>query len=564
MTKRRWATLLPAFFLAATTYAEVPTDEIVVETIDVDVVSLDIFVTDAAGRPVAGLTGDDFEILENGARREISNFSEVREEVLPALRPTEGGTPTDRIDEQRSRKMIFLVDGETLHPFNRNRVFEEIRGLTGQLLRPGDQAMLAVWNDGLRVEVPFTSLISEFERQLVGLAKMNTGKSARSLRRRQAEDRVRSDLEMALDRDSTYTMKDAYKDSISIGHAYADEKRTELRARVTAINGLLSTLAGVSGKKAMVYIGEELSLRPGIEMFQYVNDTFQPHVTGGGDSVVMSHAESLAPPESLLIESVGRIANANGVTVYMLNPAASQNLTESMAESRGDRSASVGFLDSMSGISAFQSIAAATGGLAFLERSDVRQSFRSIERDFDTYYALGFRAAESSAPGERKLIVRTKRPGLEVRTRRNYYAKTPQDEMVDRVVANLFYETGAGELPIRLTTGKPQKAKRGTYSVTLEVKIPTEAITLIPNGEKMSGTFSVFVGVGDGKGGISNINRQRQAVNLTPTQLRALERNEFTFAMDLLMRRGENIVAVAVQDNISNLAGFQRARLDVR
>jgi hypothetical protein len=235
-----------------------------------------------------------------------------------------------------------------------------------------------------------------------------------------------------------------------------------------------------------------------------------------------------------------------------------------MAESRGDRSASVEFLASMNGISAFQSIAATTGGLAFLERSDVRQSFRSIERDFDSYYALGFRATEHVASGERRLVVRARRPGLHVRTRRNYYAKTPQDEMVDRVVANLFYETGTGELPIRVTTGKPAKAKRGTWSVPLEVTIPAEAITLIPNGERLSGTFSVFVGVGDGKGGISNINRKRQAVNLTQKQLSSLDGNEFTFAMDLLMRRGENIVAVAVQDNISNLSGFKRARLDVK
>ena len=32
---------------------------------------------------------------------------------------------------------------------------------------------------------------------------------------------------------------------------------------------------------------------------------------------------------------------------------------------------------------------------------------------------------------------------------------------------------------------------------------------------------------------------KRQAVNLTPSQLRALNPNEFTFAMDLLMRGGD-------------------------
>ena len=284
----------------------------------------------------------------------------------------------------------------------------------------------------------------------------------------------------------------------------------------------------------------------------------------GIENVVMSNPEALAPAESLLVESVGRAANANGVTVYMLNPAASRDVGESQAESDGLRSATVAFHETMNAISAFQSIAKATGGLAFLEHNDVQQSFRSIERDFDTYYSLGFRASAGAAPGERVLSVRANDPGLVIRTRRNYYAKSPQDEMVDRVVANLYYDGGAGELPIEVRTGKPVKAKRGTYSVPLEVAIPAEALTLIPNGEKLSGTFSVFVGVGDGKGGISNINRQRRAVNLTPQQLRSLAGNNFTFAMDLLMRRGENVLAVAVQDNISNLSGFSRSRLNVR
>jgi hypothetical protein len=39
-----------------------------------DAVWLTVFVTDQAGRPVRGLTADDFEVLEKGQPRDITTF----------------------------------------------------------------------------------------------------------------------------------------------------------------------------------------------------------------------------------------------------------------------------------------------------------------------------------------------------------------------------------------------------------------------------------------------------------------------------------------------------------
>src|SRR5258706_6641937 len=50
----------------------------VAESIEVRVVNVDVVVRDRAGKPVTGLTKADFEIYENGQKREITNLSEVR------------------------------------------------------------------------------------------------------------------------------------------------------------------------------------------------------------------------------------------------------------------------------------------------------------------------------------------------------------------------------------------------------------------------------------------------------------------------------------------------------
>ena len=47
--------------------------------IDVRVIDFDVVVTDKRGNFVSGLTKDDFEILENGVPKPVSNFYEIND-----------------------------------------------------------------------------------------------------------------------------------------------------------------------------------------------------------------------------------------------------------------------------------------------------------------------------------------------------------------------------------------------------------------------------------------------------------------------------------------------------
>src|SRR5437660_1113968 len=55
------------------------------ETIEVSLVNLDVFVTDKTGQRVRGLGKEDFEILENGVRQPITNFTEYTHESTLTL-----------------------------------------------------------------------------------------------------------------------------------------------------------------------------------------------------------------------------------------------------------------------------------------------------------------------------------------------------------------------------------------------------------------------------------------------------------------------------------------------
>ena len=54
--------------------AEVSEEGAYLETVDVNIVNVDVFVTDKAGNPITGLTVDDFELYEDGKPIAITNF----------------------------------------------------------------------------------------------------------------------------------------------------------------------------------------------------------------------------------------------------------------------------------------------------------------------------------------------------------------------------------------------------------------------------------------------------------------------------------------------------------
>src|SRR5438270_12151954 len=91
------------------------------ESIEVRVVNVDVVVRDRAGKPVTGLTKNDFQIFENGQPREITNLYEVRAPAAaatPAAKPpvAEATPPTATPVEMRPRNIIMFIDNYSLPP----------------------------------------------------------------------------------------------------------------------------------------------------------------------------------------------------------------------------------------------------------------------------------------------------------------------------------------------------------------------------------------------------------------------------------------------------------------
>src|SRR5688572_9225865 len=79
----------------------------------VDAVQLDVSVLDKERRPVRGLTGADFTVLEDGKPREIVAFSAIELPPVPTAAPTGvDAVPPDvvRNDLPQGRLAVILID----------------------------------------------------------------------------------------------------------------------------------------------------------------------------------------------------------------------------------------------------------------------------------------------------------------------------------------------------------------------------------------------------------------------------------------------------------------------
>ena len=147
-------------------------DEPFVETVNVGVVNVDVYVTDKKGNPVTGLAKNDFQLLENDRPVEITNFYAVNngKSVTPltsietaATAPAPGAPPSPaemekiQTPEDQRLRLIVYIDNYNLRPFNRNRVMRELRAFIGQNLGKDDLMMLATYDRELHIRHTFTS-----------------------------------------------------------------------------------------------------------------------------------------------------------------------------------------------------------------------------------------------------------------------------------------------------------------------------------------------------------------------------------------------------------------------
>lgn len=114
----------------------------------IDIVQVTVTVTDAEGRLITGLTKDDFQVFEEGAEQEITQFTDARV-------PVSLGVLLDASDSMRGQPIVDARDA--------------LDRFVSELLLGEDEALVATFNHLPRLATPWTMPPSKTRNSLASL-----------------------------------------------------------------------------------------------------------------------------------------------------------------------------------------------------------------------------------------------------------------------------------------------------------------------------------------------------------------------------------------------------------
>jgi VWFA-related protein len=535
-----------------------------VESIEVRVTNVDVVVTDRAGKPVRGLTKEDFELFENGKLQPISNFYEIADTGAAASTNTATGAPAELAappEELRRRRIAVFVDQESVDQGRRKRAFESIARSLESLIREGDEVTIITHQQSRRVILGLTSDPEAIRKGLADAAVQVGGRTTRQAAREHVIRNAQDMLAMTRERRALLRIEDAYTSSYATATAYADQLYEANKRVINSVKQTLSSMAGLEGKKILIFIGGELQARPGIDVFDAVDAIYRPT----GVAVVNSAQTGEAAKRSLQAElrSIAREANANGVTLYAIE-ASDSGMSRTSAETKNPITDTNSPIDAGAEIETavtMHGLAAATGGTALVGSSNFDLALSNVARDLSAYYSLGYKPAGQS--GDRNITVKVKRPGLNVRSRRGYTLESVDEQMNDRVIANALHPRVGGDFAVNVEVGKPQ-AEGDAFRIPVTVKFPGD-LTTIPDGTgSMAGEFAVYLATAATDGGaVSAVAKDVRPFKFPQQHAKAIQSQPITYTVSLRVRTGEQIMSVAVVDRVGGRSGFARAKFAI-
>ncbi|HKI01419.1 MAG TPA: VWA domain-containing protein [Thermoanaerobaculia bacterium] len=526
------------------------------------VVNLDVYITDREGRPVKDLSGKDFQVFEDGRPVELSNFSRIENgSPLPADDPADT-VPGAAEPAEKGLHLVVFIDQTRIGVTGRRNATSQLARVLQETLRPEDQVMLVGFDGASRVLLPFTA---NRKALWAALAAADTI-SPRQLLARSDRDEVFQQLQYDAQEGPCLFTEELYT-------PYAEKALSEVMQMIRSLEVFVDSLAGVPGRKAILHLSDGIPLRPGAEAIEYGIELCggqgiqqgQAHAMDTLEMDERSRAHRFNPQKARMDihrfdttsrwEDLSARANAYGVSMYMLQAsgAAAETGTSASTQVRyqtvlTEWSERANLQDPLS------FLADDTGGRAFLNGNQFEPGLRAMVEDLRSYYLLGY-IPPSGNDGLRRIQVKVSRPGLEVRHRTKYRLRTPQEQIAGRLRSRLVHGVGENPLGARIEITGQTPAGKDQVKTRISVKVPLKSLALIPGETLREGLLTVFVAAQDAAGGTTPVRQASVPVRVAVDPAAAGQR-EFTYEIEMVMRKGPGTLGVAVRDEVGGETSY--------
>lgn len=516
------------------------------DEMDVEVVNLDVNVVGEDGAAVSDLTVEDFAVLDDDQPVRVTHFGPSRQAEAEAEAPLH---------------LVLLFDDAEIEPADRGAALARVRMQLDRLLGAADRVLVARQGAGLRIEQPFTSDRALVEDALQRLERNSPGVSSDVAVRRAVLSEIRSgDAASANALGSAPVVggemqKDTEQSaatSLTSVRSYAAGRRAHALQSLAALDRLISALAGLPGRKAVLLVSAGYDLKPGDEVYQAWLVKYRATRAARGSGSVDMEQPGLDVRKALKELAAG--ASASRVALYTATRG-----TEARPEFRESGKAAA-----ETPAESLRLLAESTGGFAVFNLEGIERLAERMEADLQGGYSLGYPMPHPADGAWHAVEVRVRRPGARVEAADGYRARTPDQRTQDRAAAALLLGISENPLDLGVDLGTGTRERDGSYTVPVTLKIPLARLMLLPKGSEHEGHLSIFLLTQGADGGLSQSGKMETPIRIANAKMVEAMGQTGVYQANLRVRPGAYRVAVAVRDDVAALESAMSVDLVVK
>lgn len=530
--------------------------EVFIDRVEVDVVNLEVVVTDDDGNPIRGLTKEDFRVFEDGEPVDLTNFYAVeggaRRDLAeePADSPLldlgeEEAAAEEVLPEEQRLSLAVVIDNANIDPGSRKRILDQLREHLEAVLRPGDRVMVASLEPQLEVRQGFTDDVAAVDAALDEIGRAAAGRADLFAQRRmirQSISTLDNSVSAANGPESRDTPEAGADRVLQLITSYAAQAETVMRQTFTSLDTLTASLAGLPGRRAVLLVSEHLSTNPVQTLLEEWYNNFSGMVPGLRDPI--NEGRRFDVSESL--RRVAHQAAADRVTFYTLHASGSRmpGAGDGMMLAAPGATADLGSMEPL------MHLAAATGGSSMLNSGNAEALVERMSADYRDYYSLGYTSPKSQDGRYHRIEVRVPGRDLRVRHTEGYRAKTAEQRMKERTLSALIFDVADNPLDVRVQL-LPEQEQNRHYVLPVMVRVPISRLVLLPQESVHVAKLTIVVAVRDADGGLSNPQRVEVPIEIPNDKLLEAMGQDVGHGLNLLVRKGDSKLAVGVRDELS-------------
>jgi VWFA-related protein len=495
--------------------------------VSTEVVLVNVVARDKHGNLIKDLKKEDFKVFEDGKKQDLSSFDfeKVDEMVLAgaqdatvtgaeasAAKSDKGGLLNKKtqksLNARDRRLMLLFFDFSAMEPDDIDRAVDAGKKYVQSKMQPADMVALMSLSTNLHLDLDFTD---DKDKILATLSSYNNSEG------QGFENGLEGSNSGAAETSGSYTPDDTDYNTFS-----ADRK-------LLALESVMQGMGKIPQKKSLIY--------------------FSNGITQSG-----------VDNQSALREATAAAVRAN-VSIYPVDvrglssfPPGGQAQSASLHGNAAYTGASI--LNDLNGNDSSQetlyTLAADTGGKAFMDTNDLSGVFSVVQKDTSAYYLLGYTSSNHVKDGRyRRLKVQVDRPDVKLEYRAGYYADRDylhmrstdrEQQLEDELAAEL------SQTDVAVYAGAAYfRQDDSHYYLSVSLVIPGSQIPFVQAKDKDSATLDI-IGVVLESGKLP-VGRLRDTMKLAVDSAQQVRQKNVQYNTGFMLAPGTYHLKFVVREN---------------